>query len=56
LSSYKIKDAIFSIALTHNDRFLISASKDQSIRVWDLMPRKDIQDIVEQAHDSKFRG
>jgi len=40
---------IFGLAITHDNRFFVSAGKDQCIKIWDITSRNCI-DYIQNAH------
>lgn len=46
-------DSITSIAITSNDKFLISASQDKSIKVFDLHTKQEVYHFKD-THESKI--
>jgi WD40 repeat protein len=46
-------DSIFAMAITSNNRYLVTGSKDMSIKIWDLKPLNELEKSMEKAQTSR---
>ena len=47
-------DMVFSISISRNDLYIVSASNDKTIRIWDR--RNKIQESILVGHDGGILG